>query len=219
MNRTSEFEAGSYREIGLGKKGKGRKSSATGAPSSGGSKKNSNMIIVVVAALAVGLFFGGVFMPALKDSSTPQVAGGAGSASSFAQQIEETKKLLESQPESVNLWTKLGNLYFDTDQYANAIDAYSKSLAIEPDNAHVLTDLGVMYRRNGNPQKAVENFDKAILAAPTHETARLNKGIVLYYDLKDKAGAIQAWNGLVQMNPGARTPNGKLVKDMIRDLS
>ncbi|GKT28943.1 tetratricopeptide repeat protein, partial [Aduncisulcus paluster] len=83
----------------------------------------------------------GVFIPALKDSSTPHVAGEAGSASGFAQQIEETKNLLESQPDSVNLWTKLGNLYFDTDQYANAIDAYNKSLALEPDNAHVLTDL------------------------------------------------------------------------------
>ncbi len=174
------------------------------------------MVIVVIAALAVGLFFGGVFMPALKDSSTPQATGGS---AGFAQQIEETKKLLESQPGSVNLWTKLGNLYFDTDQYANAIDAYSKSVALDPENAHVLTDLGVMYRRSGNPQKAVDNFDKAILVSPTHETARFNKGIVLYYDLKDKAGALQAWNGLVQMNPGARTPNGKLVKDMIRDMS
>ncbi|TIH17479.1 tetratricopeptide repeat protein [Marinifilum sp. JC120] len=155
-------------------------------------------------------------MPALKESSTPQSTGGG---VNFTQQIEETKKLLESQPDSVNLWTKLGNMYFDTDQYANAIEAYNKSLSLKPDNAHVLTDLGVMFRRNGNPQKAVDTFDKAILAAPKHETARLNKGIVLYYDLEDKAGAIQTWNGLVQMNPGARAPSGKLVKDMIRDLS
>ncbi|NDV23157.1 tetratricopeptide repeat protein [Desulfovibrio sp. JC022] len=155
-------------------------------------------------------------MPALKESSTPQSSGGA---VDFAQQIVETKKLLESQPDSVNLWTKLGNMYFDTDQYANAIEAYKKSLALKPDNAHVLTDLGVMYRRSGNPQKAVETFDRAILASPKHETARFNKGIVLYYDLEDKAGAIQAWNGLVQMNPGARAPSGKPIKDMIRDLS
>ena len=169
-----------------------------------------------MAALAVGLFFGGVFIPALKDSSTPQTTGGG---TDFAQQINETKRQLESQPDSANLWTRLGNLYFDTDQHSKAIEAYNKSLALQPANAHVLTDLGVMYRRNGNPQKAVESFDKAILAAPDHETARFNKGIVLYYDLKDKAGAIQAWKGLLQMNPAAKAPNGKPIKDMIRDFS
>ncbi|NDV26621.1 tetratricopeptide repeat protein [Desulfovibrio sp. JC010] len=155
-------------------------------------------------------------MPALKDSATPQTtAGGTG----FTQQIEETKRQLESQPGSAQLWTRLGNLYFDSDRHDKAIEAYQKSLALEPDNAHVLTDLGVMYRRHGNPQKAVESFDKAILASPKHETARFNKGIVLYYDLKDKAGAIQAWKGLIQMNPGAKAPNGKPIRDMIRELS
>ncbi len=202
-------------ELALGKKKKGKKSSIQGRQESGG-RKNSNMVIIVIAALAVGLFFGGVFIPALKDSSAPQTtSGGTG----FEQQIVETRRLLEASPDSVNLWTKLGNLYFDTDQYAKAIDAYSKSVALDPNNSHVLTDLGVMYRRSGNPLKAVESFDRAILVDPTHETARFNKGIVLYYDIKDKAGAIQSWKGLVQMNPGARTPNGKLVKDMIREMA
>ncbi|WP_319762319.1 tetratricopeptide repeat protein [Maridesulfovibrio sp.] len=179
------------------------------------SENRTSTIIIAAVALAAGLFLGGVLIPALKESTTPATtAGGTG----FAQQIVETQRQLESQPDSADLWARLGNLYFDTDQHSKAIDAYKKSLALKPGDAHVLTDLGVMYRRNGNPQKAVESFDKAILAAPDHETARFNKGIVQYYDLKDKAAAIQTWNGLVQMNPGAKTPSGKLIKDMIRDL-
>jgi len=181
-----------------------------------GTSKQS-IVVAVVIALMVGLYLGGVFMPALKDSSVPQSSTGSGA--SLTVQIEDTKKMLESQSDSAALWTKLGNLYFDTDQYGKSIDAYNKSLAINPDNAHVLTDLGVMYRRNKQPKKAVETFDAAILAAPDHETARFNKGIVLFYDIKDKAAAIRAWRGLVEMNPNARTPGGKLVKDMIQELS
>ncbi len=208
---TPEFEAGSARRCVLGKKNRNKGKSSSGS--------NNNTVIIVIAALAAGLFLGSVIVPAFKESATPQTAGGMSSGGGFEQQIEDTKRLLESQPNSVNLWTKLGNLYFDTNQPAKAIDAYSNSIALNPNDPHVLTDLGVMYRRNGNSQKAVEFFDKAILASPEHETARFNKGIVLYYDLKDKAEAIQVWKGLLQMNPAAKTPNGKPIKDMIRDLS
>lgn len=177
----------------------------------------SRLIVAVVAALAVGIYLGGVLIPALQDSSVPQ--GSTANGASPAAQIEDTIRMVEAQPDSAALWTKLGNLYYDTDQYGKAVDAYTKSLEIEPGEPHVLTDLGVMYRRFGKPEKAVEIFDEAILAAPDHETARFNKGIVLYYDIKDKAAAIRTWQGLVDMNPSARTPSGGLVKDMIRDLS
>ena len=194
----------------------GKKNRKKGKSSKGSS---NNTIIIVIAALAAGLFLGSVIVPAFKESATLQPAGGISAGGGFEQQIEDTKRLLEEQPGSVNLWTKLGNLYFDTNQPEKAIDAYTNSIALSPNDPHVLTDIGVMYRRAGKPQKAVEFFNKAILASPEHETARFNKGIVLYYDLKDKAGAIQAWKGILQINPAAKTPNGKPIQDMIRDLS
>ncbi|WP_432738017.1 tetratricopeptide repeat protein [Maridesulfovibrio sp. FT414] len=191
------------------------KSAKKKAAKTGGNRHST--IVAVVVALAVGLYLGTIFLPALKDSSAPHQT--AANTASPAGQIDEAVKMAETQPDSAEVWARLGNLYFDADQYAKAIEAYTKSLAIDPDEVHVLTDLGVMYRRNGNPEKAVEYFDKAIVASPEHETARFNKGIVLYYDIKDKAAAIRAWKGLVDMNPQARTPSGKLVKDMIRELS
>ncbi|WP_320007415.1 tetratricopeptide repeat protein [Maridesulfovibrio sp.] len=194
----------------------GKKNRKNGKSSKSGS---NNTIIIVIAALAAGLFLGSVIIPAFKDSATPQSTGGMSAGGGFEQQIADTKRMLEAQPDSATLWAKLGNIYFDTNQPEKAIEAYSNSIALSPDDPHVLTDLGVMYRRAGKPQKAVEFFDKAILASPEHETARFNKGIVLYYDLKDKAGAIQAWKGLLQMNPAAKTPNGKHIQDMINDLS
>jgi tetratricopeptide (TPR) repeat protein len=67
----------------------------------------------------------------------------------------------------------------------------------------------------GKPKLAVETFDRAILVNPRHETSRFNKGIVLLHDLNDSEGAIQAWEGLVRINPEYTTPTGQKIKDMV----
>ena len=72
----------------------------------------------------------------------------------------------------------------------------------------MLTDLGVMYRRTGQPRKAIDAFNKAITMDPTHEISRLNKGIVLMYDLNDTEAALTSWEKLLEVNPDARTGNG-----------
>lgn len=136
-----------------------------------------------------------------------------------AQQIASLQFATQQNPNNAETWAQLGHAYFDSNQPAKAIEAYNKSLNIIPSNPPVLTDLGVMYRRNGQPDKAVEAFDKALQASPGFEQALFNKGIVLYNDLGDTAGAFSVWKELVLVNPGARTPNGGLVSEMIDTLS
>jgi tetratricopeptide (TPR) repeat protein len=78
--------------------------------------------------------------------------------------------------------------------------------------------MGVMYRRNGNPQEAINAFDKAVEADPKHEVSRMNKGIVLLHDLKDADGAIEAWEGLLEINPVAMAPTGRSVDEMVQQM-
>jgi len=129
--------------------------------------------------------------------------------------ILKLEQFLKENPDNVDGWTQLGDLFFDTNRFEDAIEAYGKSLALEPGNSGVLTDMGVMYRRNKNPQKAVETFDLAIAADPSFETARFNKGIVLMHDMGDLAGAMQAWEALVKVNSMAKTPGGELVSSLV----
>ena len=82
-------------------------------------------------------------------------------------------------------------------------------------DANVWTDLGVMYRRSGDPKKAIEAFDRAISIDPHHEISRFNKGIVLFHDLKDEKGALDAWESLLAINPDAKSPAGQSVKQLI----
>ena len=132
--------------------------------------------------------------------------------------IAELEKQAKGNPESAIAWTRLGNAYFDSDRYRDAIDAYGKSLEQNPNDPNVLTDMGVMYRRIDNPEEAVRSFERAMQIDPTHEMSRFNKGVVLFYDLREKQGAIDAWEELVKINPQFRDPNGKLVTELIRTL-
>lgn len=150
--------------------------------------------------------------------NSQQGAGADQAEARLGARILELEEFLKANPDNVQAWTELGNIFFDSHRYKDAIDAYKKSLELAPGDPNVLTDIGVMYRRDKAPEKAIEYFDKAIQARPDFETARFNKGIVLMHDLNDLPGAIQAWEDLVEINPMAQAPNGQLVNNLIQDL-
>jgi len=123
-----------------------------------------------------------------------------------------------ASPNNFQLWTQLGNLYYDANQPDKAIKAYARSLELHTGDANLLTDLGVMYRSAGQSKKAIEYFERAIVLDPTHQPSRLNKGIVLMYDLQEPDKAIAAWEELLRMDPEARTASGDSVRDFVEQV-
>jgi cytochrome c-type biogenesis protein CcmH/NrfG len=132
--------------------------------------------------------------------------------------IAALERQAQADPGNAKAWKELGNAYFDSNQYEASISAYRKSLELNPNNANVWTDMGVMYRRSGKPEEAIKAFDQAIAADPKHEVSRMNKGIVLLHDLNDYKGAIEAWEGLLAVNPIAMAPNGISIDQMVTQL-
>ncbi len=189
--------------------------------------KKETMLWVATIALIVGFLVGvvvtvyksrsGLPVPPVSTQSQPPPpqAGTQGPSVETAARIFELEKLTNQNPNDVEAWIQLGNLFFDSENHEKAIDAYQKSLAIKPNDANVLTDMGVMYRRSGKPAEAIKAFDKAIAVDPRHEVSRFNKGIVLMHDLNDLAGAVRAWEGLVAVNPAAKSPTGQLVSELV----
>ena len=153
--------------------------------------KKSTMLIIAFLCMVAG-FIGGVIY-----ISFSEVSGHA---------------------EEAELWTLLGNTYFDDGIHEKAINAYEKSLEIFHDNPDVWTDLGVMYRRTGQPERAIKAFDQAIKINPSHETALFNKSVVYMHDLKDNKRAVQALKELIKLNPLAKTPNGLPVAEIIQGI-
>ena len=132
--------------------------------------------------------------------------------------IAALERQTQANPGNASAWTELGNAYFDSNQYEAAISAYRKSLELDPSNPDVWTDMGVMYRRSNQPEEAIKSFDQAIAVDPKHEVSRMNKGIVLLHDLNDINGAIQAWEGLLEVNPVAMSPTGVSIDQMVAEL-
>jgi hypothetical protein len=179
--------------------------------------------IVAGACLLVGFFIG------LNISVLIGVGGGGQQPTISVSQVGELdpkpnfdfdalRRRAEADPGNVDGWIRLGNACFDADRPAPAVEAYERALAIDGENADVWTDLGVMYRRMGEAAKAVSSFDSALAVNPGHETAMFNKGIVLLHDLNNRSQAILVWEGLLARNPQARTPGGKPVADMLREV-
>ncbi len=189
--------------------------------------QKQTMLIVAVGALVAGFLAGVVFSSINSGPGAPagpprqgppQQQGGPSFSPEQASRILSLEQEVAANPGNAQAWTQLGNVYFDTGNPAKAIRAYTKSLELSPNNADVLTDLGVMYRRNNQPTEAIKTFDKAIAVNPGHQVARMNKGIVLHFDLGDTEGAKRVWQTVLDINPNATAPNGQPLQMFMNSL-
>lgn len=108
---------------------------------------------------------------------------------------------LRGAPTNAELLAKLGNLYYDAEQYPTAIDYYERSLKANPADPSVRTDLGTAYWYKGDPDTAIAQFNKALTIAPTKPDTLFNLGIVKWQGKKDAQGAIATWQKLLGTNP------------------
>ena len=182
--------------------------------------KRDSLVLYVAIAFIVGFVAGATFavykMGPAPPSATPSANVQDNAVSDQqTQAITHLEADVTTNPDNFQAWTQLGNLYYDTGQYEKAVKAYEKSLTLHSGTGDLWTDLGVMYRRTQRPEKAIEAFNKAVEIDPKHEIARLNKGIVLLYDLNDSDAAIASWEELLRINPEARTGSGELIRDFV----
>jgi len=188
--------------------------------------KKETLIYALLIGFVAGFISGAIFAVYKLGPNTTsrQVSGTANTATSPQlnnQQMEAIANLeaeVTANKDNLEAWTRLGHLYYDTEQPDKAIKAYTQSLALDPNNADVWTDMGVMYRRNKQPDKAIESFEKAFSIQPGHEPSRLNKGIVLLYDMDNPQGAIAAWEELLAISPQAKLSSGMPLQQAVDEI-
>jgi len=117
-------------------------------------------------------------------------------------EVERLRELVKNYPANLQAWIKLGNLFYDTDQYQESIDAYTKALELDPNNVNVITDRAAMLERIGDREKAEAELKKAIKLDPTHLASAYNL-VMLNYNQNDAEGAIEAWEEYLSRNPPA----------------
>ena len=191
--------------------------------------KKETLIYALLIGFVAGFIVGAVFAvlklaPSTQSASSPQTqqtqaANDSGQVNrQTAEAIASYEAEVTANPDSITAWTQLAHLYYDSDQVKMAIKAYNRSLELDSNNADVWTDLGVMYRRDKQPEKAIETFNKASAVNPKHEPSRLNKGIVLLYDLNKPEATIAVWEELLSLNPQAKLNNGMPLAEAIEQI-
>jgi tetratricopeptide (TPR) repeat protein len=167
--------------------------------------------------LAVGAllgFIGGYFAAG---GGRPAGAGESSTAGpESGDRIAALSHSLERDPENPRLWTALGNLYYDREDWSHAIGAYEKALRKASGDPNVLSDLGAAYRNRGEFRRAVALFTKARAADPDHWQSLLNLVLVYAFDLRDGAAARRSFEELKRRYPDM--PNLDRVQKQIGDI-
>jgi tetratricopeptide (TPR) repeat protein len=108
---------------------------------------------------------------------------------------------LKSSPTDADLLTRVGNLYYDAQQYPIAVDYYGRALKTRPSDAAVRTDMATGYWYMGNADAAIAEFDKALGYAPDNPNTLFNRGLVKWKGKRDSSGAVADWQKLLATHP------------------
>ncbi len=130
--------------------------------------------------------------------------------------IKSLQDAASKAPKSEGAWTDLGNALMDSGRFKEAVDAYQKSLTLDPKNVDVRVDMGTCYRNMGVPDKAVAEYREALKINPEHPNGHRNLGVVLAFDLKDKAGAVKEFEKYLQLMPNA--PDSEKIRQLVQEL-
>ncbi|HTW59608.1 MAG TPA: tetratricopeptide repeat protein [Terriglobales bacterium] len=165
----------------------------------------------LLLGVALGYLFRGSASPAAAQASstitTPQGSGvtqpspNADVQAALAQAAAPLLEAVKMNPGDYDSLVKLGNVYYDGQQYANAIQYYERALAIHPENPDVRTDMGTAYWYLGDADKAVAAMETSLKNRPGHPQTLFNLGWVRWQGKGDPKGAIEAWQELLKSNP------------------
>lgn len=97
---------------------------------------------------------------------------------------------------------------------ADALKIYDELLKADPRNVQALAYRGWLLKRAGLPDLAMEALDQAVAIDPRFPDAHFFRGMVLYQDRKDPAGAVTEFRLFMSNNPPQEMV--PLVEDVLR---
>jgi tetratricopeptide (TPR) repeat protein len=189
----------------------------------------SDSVAFGAAGIAFGLIAGWIIgteqaRPAPPPAPQAAAAAPANAASSNTRativdeaKVNALKSVAEKEPKNAKPRVELGNLYFDAERYDDAIAWYEQAVALQPNDENLSTDLGVCYYYTNQPDKALVRFDASLKINPKHVKTLLNLGIVRAFGKQDLAGATQAWEQVIAIDPaGAEGQAAKRALDTLK---
>lgn len=165
----------------------------------------------LILGVALGYLFRGSASPVSAQASAPATTAQPGSdphqqqsadvKAALAQAAAPLLEAVNKNPADYDSLVKLGNVFYDGQQFPDAIQYYERALALHPENADVRTDMGTAYWYTGDADKAVVAMETSLKYRPGHPQTLFNLGWVRWQGKADPKGAITAWQQLLKANP------------------
>lgn len=164
----------------------------------------------IVYAIAMVMFGGlaGYIIAVQNGRAAPAIVANAapGPSGAAAPLVDESelrayRDILARDPRNFTAAVKAGNLLYDAQRYQEAIGFYQQAFAINASDINVSTDLGTALWYAGRPDEALAQYDWSLALNATHAQTLFNVGIVRADGKHDYAGAVAAWQTLMDTNP------------------
>ncbi|NIA13993.1 MAG: tetratricopeptide repeat protein [Nitrospiraceae bacterium] len=113
---------------------------------------------------------------------------------------EQLLKAVRANPQNAELAYKLGNVYFDLENYEQAQSAFETAIAADPNHARAYSNLGLCLRRLGRVDDAIEVYKAALVIDPDDATTWRNFVVALRAS-GDMPGVVRALKELSALQP------------------
>jgi cytochrome c-type biogenesis protein CcmH/NrfG len=130
-------------------------------------------------------------------------------------QAEPLLAKLKADPKNVDLLNKTAVTYKAAHQFQDAISYFQKALDVDPKNVPIRTDMASCMYYTGDVDGALAQLDKSLTYDPKHPGTLMNIGIIKWQGKNDVAGAVAAWQTLLQRNPNF--PQKAVIEHMITE--
>jgi len=167
-------------------------------------------VLCLVIGLASGWFIRGSQSPAPANLATAAAASsedGRGQPTPEQlrrmadQQAAPMLDALQKDQANPELLAKVGNVYYDAQQFPIAIHYYRRALKAKPADASIRTDMATAYWYTGSADTAIAELNRALADEPNKPNALFNLGIVQWQGKMDVQGALATWQRLLDTNP------------------
>jgi tetratricopeptide (TPR) repeat protein len=176
----------------------------------------------ILLGIIAGFILGAGQLQGGAAASTPTAAGAPAGASADPhvhlvneEELKAYKDILAADPKNVKAAIELGNRLYDAGRYADSVPYYQQALALDSKNVSVSTDLGTALYYAGRIDEALAQMDVSLRIDPTHGQTLFNIGIIKRDGRKDKAGAVAAWERLLEVVPSY--PEASKVRTLIAE--
>lgn len=166
-------------------------------------------VVCLLLGVAGGWFVRGSQSPAAPAANVESAVPASASAQPTPEQMKKMAdtqaapllEQLKSNGNDPDLLSKIGNIYYDVQDYPTAISYYQRALKVQPANANVRTDLATAYWYTGNPDSAIQEFNQALKYQPNKANTLFNLGVVQWQGKMDIKSAVATWQKLLATNP------------------